>query len=132
VKDTFKDRLNKAMSLHNMKQIELSEKTGISKSRINHYVNGLYEAKQEAVYLIAKALNVSEGWLMGFDASMERTTDLNDASYEVERVEKGYNAKDEDGEYYAELRDVTKEASDQEIIEIIKYAKYLLKEHEKK
>ena len=36
-------------------------------------MSGRYEAKQEALYLIAKALNVNEAWLMGHDVPKERT-----------------------------------------------------------
>ena len=70
--DTFANRLKKAMSIRNIKAIELSEKTGISKSSLSEYINGKYEAKQDGVYLLAKALDVSEPWLMGLDVPMER------------------------------------------------------------
>ena len=69
--ETFKDRLNKAMALRNMKAIDLSEKTGISKARISQYVNGIYTPKSKSTYIIAQALNVSETWLMGIDVPME-------------------------------------------------------------
>ena len=70
--ETFKDRLNKAMALRNMKAIDLSEKTGISKARISQYVNGIYTPKSKSTYIIAQALNVSETWLMGIDVPMEQ------------------------------------------------------------
>lgn len=70
--DTFTNRLNKAISLRNIKPIELSEKTGIDKSKISSYMSGRYKAKQDGVYLLAQALNVSEVWLMGYDVPMER------------------------------------------------------------
>lgn len=69
--DTFANRLNKAITLRNMKPIELSEKTGIDKSKISSYMSGRYKAKQDGVYLLAQALNVSEVWLMGYDVPME-------------------------------------------------------------
>lgn len=69
--DTFANRLNKAISLRNIKPIELSEKTGINKSKISSYMSGRYKAKQDGVYLLAQALNVSEVWLMGYDVPME-------------------------------------------------------------
>ena len=72
MKDEFKNRLNQALGLRNMKASELAEKTGMHKSRISQYVNGIYEAKQEAVYKIALALDVSESWLMGYDVPIER------------------------------------------------------------
>lgn len=63
------------MKTKGLTQTELSIATGISKARINQYVNGVYEAKQDGVYRIAKALNVSEAWLMGFDVPRERNAD---------------------------------------------------------
>lgn len=69
--DTFANRLNKAISLRNIKPIELAEKTGIDKSKISSYMSGRYKAKQDGVYLLAQALNVSEVWLMGYDVPME-------------------------------------------------------------
>lgn len=68
------DRLKKALSLRNMKQIELSEKTGIGKSAISQYMAGKVVPKQDKVYLIAHALDVSEGWLMGYDVPMNHNT----------------------------------------------------------
>lgn len=70
--DTFANRLNKAMRIRNIKITELSEKTGISKSSLSEYINGKYEAKQNGIYLISKALNISEAWLMGLDVPMEK------------------------------------------------------------
>ena len=75
--DTFANRLNTAMRLKNIKATELSEKTGIAKSSLSEYINGKYEAKQDGVYLLANALNVSEAWLMGLDVPMERNFDNN-------------------------------------------------------
>lgn len=72
MKESFHKRLNEAMNIRNMKQVDLVEKTGIGKSAINHYVSGKYEAKQKALYALAQALNVNESWLMGYDVSMEK------------------------------------------------------------
>lgn len=58
--ETFQSRLNQALEIRNMKPVELSQKTGLSKARISQYTNGVYEAKQKALYLLARALNVSE------------------------------------------------------------------------
>ena len=70
--DTFSNRLKTAMRIRNIKATELSEKTGIAKSSLSEYINGKYEAKQDGVYLLAKALDVNEAWLMGLDVPMER------------------------------------------------------------
>ena len=71
--DTFANRLDTAIRLRNIKQVELSEKTGIDKSLISNYLSGKYKAKQNNVYILAKALNVNEAWLMGYNVPMERT-----------------------------------------------------------
>lgn len=73
--DTFSNRLKTAMRIRNIKATELSVKTGIAKSSLSEYINGKYEAKQDGVYLLARALDVNEAWLMGLDVPMERTTD---------------------------------------------------------
>ena len=69
---TFKDRLQKAMSLREMRAADLARDTGLSKARISQYTNGIYEPKQKALCQIAKALHVNELWLMGNDVPMEQ------------------------------------------------------------
>lgn len=69
---TASERIKMALSLRNMKQVELSEKSGINKPSISCYVSGKYEPKQSALYDLGKALDVSEMWLAGYDVPMER------------------------------------------------------------
>lgn len=69
------DRLNRireALALRNMKQVELCEKTGIAKGTLNNWLSQRWQPKQEAIMKLAKALDVSEMWLAGFDVPMER------------------------------------------------------------
>lgn len=67
----FKDRLIRAMSLRGMTQSDLVKASGLSKPRINQYVNGVYEAKQDALLKLATALDINVAWLMGHDVPME-------------------------------------------------------------
>ena len=69
---TISERLKEAMLLRNVKQIDLVNATGIGKSSISTYISGSYEPKQRNIYKLAKALNVNEAWLMGYDVPMER------------------------------------------------------------
>ena len=69
---TFAKRLNTALERRQISKAELARISGLSKSSITRYVKGDWEAKQDAVYAIAQALNVNEAWLMGYDAPMER------------------------------------------------------------
>lgn len=80
--DTFSNRLNTAMRIRNIKPVELSEKTGIDKSKISSYMSGRYKAKQDGVYLLAQALSINEAWLMGLDVSMERNLD----TYKIDKL----------------------------------------------
>lgn len=66
------ERIKEALEIRRMRQVDLVEKTGIGKSSISTYISGEYEPKQRNIYKIAKALDVSEAWLMGYDVSMER------------------------------------------------------------
>jgi repressor LexA len=70
--DNCADRIGKALSIRGMRQIDLSEKTGIPKSAISQYCSGSFKPKQQRLFLIAKALDVDEAWLMGLDVPMER------------------------------------------------------------
>lgn len=72
LEDTFANRLKKALDYNNMRPIDLSNKTKISKAQICNYLKGKYKAKQDKLYIIAKILNVSEAWLMGYDVDMNR------------------------------------------------------------
>ncbi len=72
LEDTFANRLRKALNYNNMRPIDLVNKTNISKTQISNYLNGNYKAKQDKLYIIAKTLNVSEAWLMGYDVDMDR------------------------------------------------------------
>ena len=76
--DNFAHRLSLALSIRNMKPIELAEITQIDKSKISSYMSGRYKAKTDGLKLIADALNVSPIWLMGYDVpmEMESKTDL--------------------------------------------------------
>lgn len=69
---TFAQRLRAGLDVCQMTQAELAKRSGISKSSISRYIKGDWEGKQSAVYELAKALNVSEAWLMGYDVLMER------------------------------------------------------------
>lgn len=60
--------------MRGMKQIELATLSGISKYSISHYLKGDWEGKQDAVYELARVLDVSEAWLMGYDVPPERKT----------------------------------------------------------
>lgn len=69
---TFKDRLREGIDYAGLTQSELARRSGIHRAIISDYVRGKYEAKQDKLYELAKVLNVSEAWLMGYDVKKER------------------------------------------------------------
>lgn len=70
--NTTAKRLKEGMELRGLKQADMVERTGISKGALSSYLSGRYIPKQNNIYLLAKALNVNEAWLMGADVPMEK------------------------------------------------------------
>lgn len=75
LKATLKERLRTALLEADMKPIDLSERTGIPKSMISYYLNGKTKPKADRIYIISKALGVSEAWLLGYDVPKNRTAE---------------------------------------------------------
>ena len=65
-------RISTALTLRGMRQSELCKLAKVPKSSLSLYLSGAYEPKQDRIYAMAKALNVNEAWLMGYDVPMER------------------------------------------------------------
>lgn len=80
-KFTTAQRLKQLMDEQNLKQADLLRKcqpvakslnTKVSKSDISSYVNCKYKPNQLKLMVLARALNVNEAWLMGYDVPRER------------------------------------------------------------
>lgn len=65
-------RIKEAMQTYGISQAELARRTEIDKSSLSNYLSGKYKPKQNGIYKIANALNVSEAWLMGFNVPMQK------------------------------------------------------------
>ncbi len=103
----FYKQLLKAMEFKGITQTELCERTQIPKSAMSQYMSGKFKPKQTRMHLIAKALNVSEAWLMGLDNTpMERETASN--SEEISNIVKRLKESILNSGYsYAELEKLT-------------------------
>lgn len=73
IKAEFKDRLRFAMDKNHFKAVDLCRLTETPKSTMSQYLSGKREAKADKIFVLAKALDVSEAWLLGYDVPMERT-----------------------------------------------------------
>ena len=80
--DTFQNRLKLALSLKNIKPVELHEITKISESLLSKYLSGNAIARQKKLTILADALDINEVWLMGYDVPMQRNykSDISDLS----------------------------------------------------
>ena len=70
--ETCGQRIAEALRIRAMKQAELCKYAKVPKSSLSLYLSGAYEPKQNRIYDMAKVLDVSEAWLMGYDVPMER------------------------------------------------------------
>ena len=66
------ERIAKALNIKGMKQSELCKLAKVPKSSLSLYLSGAYEPKQNRIYDMARVLNVSEAWLMGYDVPMDK------------------------------------------------------------
>ena len=91
-------RLNEFMQKNGLKQIDIinrakpfSSEYGVklSKSDLSQYVSGKVEPGQNKLYILARALNVSEAWLMGYE--VKNATNKN----ESQNIQTNSEVKDE-------------------------------------
>lgn len=72
-KSSLKNRLYEAMTIRGKKAVDLTRDLDIPKSAISQYLSGKSQKMVSSrLYAIAKYLDVSEPWLLGYDVPMER------------------------------------------------------------
>ena len=67
-----KDRLRSALRDSGKRQSDLANETKIPISSISQYLSGYAKPRADRIYLMAKALGVSEAWLLGYDVPKEQ------------------------------------------------------------
>ena len=75
--DSFGNRIAEALKIKGIRQADLCKLAKVPKSSLSLYLSGAYEPRQDRIYDMAKALNVSEAWLMGYDVPMVRKEQKN-------------------------------------------------------
>ena len=68
----IKERIKQGLEIREITQTQLATKANIDKGQLSSYISGKYKPRQNNIDALAKALNVNEAWLMGFDVPMER------------------------------------------------------------
>lgn len=69
----FKERLSEVMRLKGVRAVDIAEHTSIPKGAISYYLAGKSQPKADRLHILAKYLNVSEAWLLGYDVARDRT-----------------------------------------------------------
>lgn len=69
--EELKDRLKMALELRGMTAAELARRSEVDKGAISHYLKGEFTPKQSTIGKMARALNVSPSWLLGFGVTMD-------------------------------------------------------------
>lgn len=122
-------RLKKIMETKELRQIDIlnltkpyCEKYGVkmNKSDISQYCSGKTEPNQEKLFVLGKALNVSEAWLMGFDVPMNNEC----SSFEI--ISDKNNLKII--EYYNQLNDIGKHEATKRVEELAHLPQYKLEQ----
>ena len=128
----FINRLKAVMAEHKITQTELAKRTGIRQSSISDWLNNRYEPKQDKVYILANALNVSPAWLLGYDDSnippVQSIPDKKDGYYtDPEAAEFAEYLRTRPGArmLFSAAKDITKE----EMEETVKYIEFLKSKH---
>lgn len=69
------DRIRQLLKHFQINQTEFCKKTGINKSALSNYLSGNRLPRQDQLYKIADAFDISAAWLMGYNVPMsyERT-----------------------------------------------------------
>lgn len=67
----FQERLRKTMFFKGIRQVDITERTGIDKSKISRYVSGQNMPSGDTLAKLANALGVSAAWLAGEGPDMD-------------------------------------------------------------
>lgn len=106
IKEEFKQRLDTALAVNNMKPVDLARATGISESTISQYRSGYSKPKDKRLVKIANVLHVDPAWLMGVDVSMRSgKPPIYEAAAGEGRINDGYPSDNmsltlDDDQYY--------------------------------
>lgn len=123
----FINRLKNIMKERKITQTELAKRTGIRQSSISDWLNDRYEPKQDKVYIIAKALNVSPAWLLGYDEPSTNQTEGYYVDPETAEFAEYLRTRPEARLLFSASRGISKE----DMEETVKYIEYLKSKHNK-
>lgn len=89
-------RLSEYMAKNNLKQVDIIRRAEpycqlysvkLNKSDLSQYVSGKVEPGQDKLFVLARALNVPEAWLMGYDMPEEKPTPIDFDNKPIKNIE---------------------------------------------
>lgn len=106
------ERLVELMKYYNLSQADVCRRTGLTKSMVSLYVSGKRTPKQDNLYAISNAFNISPVWLMGLDVPMKIDNSI-ESKYSKESAQALINVKNDPDtrelvDVYAQLSDADK------------------------
>jgi transcriptional regulator with XRE-family HTH domain len=142
---TTAERLAEYMRIFNMRQVDILEAAApyaeelgvkIQKSEISQYLSGKFEPGHDKIYALSVALGVNPVWLMGYDAPMYNTSELDRFNCPEQQKEKPTEQTGELYDYAAELlmklspanQKIIMKLTPQNIDRLFGYAERLLEE----
>lgn len=111
----IKERIKQGLEIREITQTQLATKANIDKGQLSSYISGKYKPRQNNIDALAKALNVNEAWLMGFDVPMERVSGKTES-----KQEPFYSSQ------CKEIIEVCEQLSDHNQRKVLTYSKNLL------
>ena len=119
-KENTASRLHYLMVKRNLRQVDIlnaclpyckQNNVKMNKSDISQYVSGKVEPNQDKLYILGKALNVTEAWLMGYDVPMEKITYADNSTPQILQ-------------YYDKLNDIGKHEATKRVEELTYFPQY--------
>lgn len=110
-------RLSHILNIRKMTAQELSNRSGVGKSAISHYIHGSHMPQTRNAGMMAEVLKVNPQWLMGWDVPMETRCvpieDLNESEIQYRNIMFQLKTLNKDGlkraeEYIADLVEIEK------------------------
>lgn len=97
MKDNTSIRLKQIMSERNLRQVDIlnmcepyckEHKVKLSKNYLSQYVSGKVAPSKNTLLILAKALNVNDAWLAGFDVPMGCASNKSNDTLDYEILKK--------------------------------------------
>ena len=130
------DRIREILNHFQINQTEFCKRTGVQKSALSNYLNGNRLPRQDQLFKIAEAFNISAAWLMGYDVPMQYDQDFsvialhNGEDNKKPHIE--YFGKEDRLKLYKLLLEVAESCTPDQVLVIIETLKTFAKSNQRR